>query len=148
MTTPSSFASAHDAVRFIRAGHAIVTIASKKSGEHRTFRISRKEDQDGGPAPYFIGLLTGPDNQASYTYAGILADDNRIRLTKASKLTCDSVPVRAWNYVAAHLAQGALPADAELMHEGACGACGRPLTTPESIQRGIGPICWAKLGGE
>lgn len=29
---------------------------------------------------------------------------------------------------------------------GSCGCCGRELTDPESIQRGIGPICWARGG--
>jgi hypothetical protein len=29
---------------------------------------------------------------------------------------------------------------------GSCGCCSRELTDPESISRGIGPICWAKGG--
>lgn len=29
---------------------------------------------------------------------------------------------------------------------GACGCCGLELTNPESIARGIGPICWRKIG--
>lgn len=28
-----------------------------------------------------------------------------------------------------------------------CGICGRLLTDPESVARGIGPICWAEKGG-
>jgi hypothetical protein len=28
-----------------------------------------------------------------------------------------------------------------MYHEGACCKCGMPLTTPESIEKGIGPIC-------
>jgi hypothetical protein len=40
----------------------------------------------------------------------------------------------------------ALPPDAEVMHEGRCACCGRPLTVPESIERGIGPDCWEKMG--
>jgi hypothetical protein len=31
--------------------------------------------------------------------------------------------------------------DAEVMHVGKCCKCRRLLTTPESIQRGIGPEC-------
>lgn len=30
---------------------------------------------------------------------------------------------------------------------GKCGCCGRRLTDPTSISRGIGPDCWARLGG-
>lgn len=29
---------------------------------------------------------------------------------------------------------------------GACGHCGRTLTRPESIERGIGPVCYSKMG--
>ena len=29
-----------------------------------------------------------------------------------------------------------------------CGCCGRELTDPESVERGIGPICWKKLDSE
>ncbi|HUW44785.1 MAG TPA: DUF6011 domain-containing protein [Dehalococcoidia bacterium] len=26
-----------------------------------------------------------------------------------------------------------------------CRVCGRLLTVPESVDRGIGPVCWARL---
>jgi hypothetical protein len=27
-----------------------------------------------------------------------------------------------------------------------CGRCGRKLTVPVSIERGIGPVCWSPMG--
>lgn len=30
---------------------------------------------------------------------------------------------------------------------GRCGVCNRPLEDEESVARGIGPICWSKIGG-
>lgn len=30
---------------------------------------------------------------------------------------------------------------------GTCGICHRQLTVEESVERGIGPVCYAKLGG-
>jgi hypothetical protein len=138
----TNFTSAADARRFIRGGRAILTIRSHKSGEHRTFRVSRKDDT----SPFFVGLLSGPDNTADYTYIGCLTEEGAVRLTKASKMTSDSVPVRAWNYVARHLTADALPPDADVLHEGRCGCCGRVLTVPSSIERGIGPECAAKMG--
>lgn len=137
------FNTAADAKRFIRGGRATLTIKSLKSGEHRTYRVSKKDDD----SPYFVGLLSGPDNTADYSYVGVLADNGSVRLTSKSKLTCDSVPVRAWNYVARHLAEDKLPPDAEVMHEGRCAVCARALTVPESIERGIGPECWSKYSG-
>jgi hypothetical protein len=150
MTTSNAaiFKTAADARRFVRGGNATVTIASKRTGEHRTYRVSRTEDESGRKSPFFVGVLTGPDNTASYTYAGILAGDGQIVPTKKSKLAADAPAVRGWNYVARHLATDSLPTDADVMHEGRCGCCNRPLTRPDSIERGIGPECAAKMGLE
>jgi hypothetical protein len=38
-----------------------------------------------------------------------------------------------------------LPPGWMIMHVGKCGACGRKLTTPESLARGIGPRCSGQL---
>lgn len=35
--------------------------------------------------------------------------------------------------------------DCELYHQGACSMCGRALSDPESIEKGIGPVCAEKL---
>ena len=37
-------------------------------------------------------------------------------------------------------------AQVELWHAGRCSACGRLLTDPESIQRGLGPVCAERVG--
>ena len=37
-----------------------------------------------------------------------------------------------------------IPEHLEIFHEGRCCACGRKLTTPESILSGIGPECAKK----
>jgi hypothetical protein len=43
---------------------------------------------------------------------------------------------------------GVLPASIRYGQElGVCGVCGRTLTNPESIARGIGPSCASKMGG-
>lgn len=34
--------------------------------------------------------------------------------------------------------------EAELARRGACRACGRPLSDPESVSRGVGPDCAAR----
>jgi hypothetical protein len=33
-----------------------------------------------------------------------------------------------------------------LIAGGNCAHCGRPLADPESVNRGVGPDCWARLG--
>jgi hypothetical protein len=128
---------------FLTAGHAIFTVEGM--GQHWTYKVTASDDGK----VYFVALLTGPDNTSDYTYLGIMLPETGIvRLTKASKFTPDTLAVRVIQRVTARLYAG----DAEVIesngwklhHVGKCGRCGRPLTTPESVESGIGPICAAK----
>lgn len=40
-----------------------------------------------------------------------------------------------------------LPPNYGMFHAGRCGRCGRLLTTPESIESGLGPDCITKIEG-
>jgi hypothetical protein len=134
------FGSAEQVQKFIRGGRAVVTIQSERTGAHYTYRISRKEDDQ----PFFVGLLSGGQE---FVYVGLLGED-AVRPTKKSRFTCDSQPVQALSYVMKHLNAGKMPPQTIVRHEGKCGVCNRPLTEPTSLDRGIGPDCWAKLGGD
>jgi hypothetical protein len=151
VASPSRITDAVAARDFILAGNAYFTIRSQKTGTRYTYRVSLPRNEDRKkiyPASYFVALLTGPDNEGDYTYLGIIKDLNTFRLTRASRMTSDSVPVRAFRYIFERLCLKQLPEDAEIFHEGRCGRCGRKLTVPESIERGIGPECAAIMGGE
>jgi hypothetical protein len=147
MANAHLFTSPDDAKRFIYGGRAVVTIESEKTGMHYTYKISQKTDDDGKKTPFFVSLLTGPDNTNDFTYIGVLGSDGAVKTTKKSSLTAESVPVRALGFVTKHIVEGRMPPQALVRHEGKCGCCGGALTVPESIDRGIGPECWSKLGG-
>jgi len=138
------FIDTADASRFIWAGAAIVTLVSSKTGTRYTFRISRAKEsrRQGEVPPYFIGLLTGPDNNDGYTYMGLVpgARPERLILTRASKYNDDTAPVKAFRYLLGALKAGTFGL-VEVWHEGRCGRCGRRLTVPESLASGIGPVC-------
>ena len=123
--------------RFLFAGNATFTV-SNPNGEHYTFRI-RQPDEN---APFFLSWLSGPDNEASYSYLGILQREGGILLTRKSKAwRGDKVyKVAAWA-IAIVQHDKPLPEGYMIKHAGKCGKCGRKLTTPESIERGIGPEC-------
>jgi|SRR5688572_3210975 len=147
MTSTQShrFQTASDAENFILAGKAIVTLESEKTGAHYTYRINKADKGDF----WFVNLLTGPDNTSDYTYVGVLggkADDRHLKLTGKSKFTPEAKPVVAFQYVWDRVFSGKLPAQAVIRHEGKCGCCGRALTVPASIDRGIGPECAKKIG--
>ena len=136
---------------FIFAGGAIFTVSSP-SGQHYTYRVSRKEAEPGsrwGDEPtFFVGLLAGPRNTADYAYVGI-ADraTGEVRTTRKSRHDAASTPVKVIGWVLKLMVrERPLPDGYEVRHAGRCGVCGRVLTDPESIDSGIGPICAAKRG--
>lgn len=131
------FTNAKDAIEYALAGNAIVTLASRRSGSHYTFKVRAAKNAND---LFFVNLLTGPDNTADYTYLGTVRAGS-FGLTRKSRLTEDSIPVRAFRYFFEHATQGDLPPALEVRHEGRCGRCGRLLTVPESLDRGIGPEC-------
>lgn len=129
---------------FVLAGRAVFTV-SNAVGDRYTFKVTQKDGKM-GPV-WFVSLLTGPDNEADYTYMGILdAWSAEVILTKASRYTMHSEPVRVLQWACKMVwSQRALPAGYAIHHEGQCGRCGRTLTVPESIESGFGPECVKKV---
>lgn len=139
------FKSADEARTYLLAGHATVTVSSQRTGARYTYRVTRAKDEQGQPKDlWFVGLLSGPDNEADYAYVGAI--NGTFKLTRKSRMSADSTPVKAFAYLYGNLAAGRMPPEAEVRHEGHCGRCGRTLTVPESIDRGIGPECVHKMG--
>jgi len=135
---------------FFLGGNATFTVDNGR-GTHYTFKIRQpKKDNPRftGPAPHFASLLTGPDNENSYSYLGIVDNNMTVRLTAKSKMNDDSTPVKVLRWVLSLVAtNGSMPDGYKVHHEGKCGCCGRTLTVPESIERGIGPECWSRICG-
>lgn len=142
--------------QFLLAGQATFTLEipadyqeSHSTPSHYTWKVTYKEGTNGYKDTYFASLLTGPDNESDYTYLGIVSPLGDLRTTRASKLPEDSQPVKLLKRVIWCVCndQGDRIQSAEfkLHHEGRCGACGRKLTTPESCESGLGPVCSGRL---
>jgi Family of unknown function (DUF6011) len=132
--------------QFFFGGNATFTV-DNGAGEHFTFKISQPKQRGDQPAPYFLGVLSGPDNESNYSYMGIINPiDCSLRFTKGSKVTAEAKSVKVALWALKHaITDGMLPAAYQMRHEGTCGCCGRKLTHPESLDRGIGPECWSRL---
>ena len=133
------------------AGHATLTLTSEITGTHFTFKISQKKNENGNPRPmWFVGLLVGPDNTSDYSYLGMINMDNEgastFRVTPGSKISPLALSARGFAFFWKYIAADTMPKDMKVQHEGSCGRCGRKLTVPESIERGIGPECASKMG--
>ena len=98
---------------------------------HASFRISHQaDDANFAPGKDIIGVMLGSDNER-YTSIGFVVE-GRVRLFRKN------VGVNHWwdNYLTE------LTADPEAVLEALnCRRCNRLLTTPESIESGIGPVC-------
>jgi hypothetical protein len=116
--------------------NGFVTIRSKRTGDHRTIKVSTQaEDAKFFPGRRLVSLLVGPDNQADYRSFGYV-DGDRVVLWKKHRES----DFFAW--IATALANpGHFSDTAEFMTDARCVRCNRPLTDPDSIRLGIGPTC-------
>lgn len=129
---------ANQALKFMNAGKARFTIVSKKTGKRFTYRANAVDDNK----PVFVSVLTGSDNETSYSYLGIIDRRNdSYRQTAKSTIAPDAASNTAFGWTHSHLKAGNMPDAIEFWHEGKCGCCGRALTDPQSIEAGFGPIC-------
>lgn len=140
--TRNKFQDAATAFTYILQGKATVTVQSVKTGTRFTFKVKRAANAEPYQAinTFFVNVLTGPDNEASYSYVGIVRA-GEFKLTSKSKFEQDDPRVKAFAWVFGNLRQLKLPESLEIWHEGQCGRCGRKLTVPSSIESGIGPEC-------
>lgn len=136
--------STADILRFLYAGDAIFTIQSGKSGTHFTYNVEKSKPSPQYPKPiWFVGVLTGPDNMHDYTYMGTLKENGDV-YTK-DRQPPPSMVAFIWFLRQLHSGP-TLPSIVKFNHMGRCGRCKRQLTTPESVESGIGPECAKKMG--
>lgn len=124
---------------YLLAGKAVITLVSEKTQQRYTYKIITKKDlQNAFSGPYvsFIYVKTGPDE---FVYMGMMKNC-WITPTHASVLREDSECFKAFKWFYQRLLNNNLDG-LQVWHEGRCGKCGKSLTVPESIARGLGPHC-------
>jgi hypothetical protein len=125
---------------YLFAGDATFTVRSVRSGQRYTFRVRRKEPTPDRPRPaWWVYVLSGSDNTSDYSYIGSVTPEGRAYPPRGRE------PAPSWAafewLIRQVFAGPALPPTVEFWHSGACARCGRELTTPESIEAGLGPKC-------
>jgi hypothetical protein len=158
------------ALRFILAGKANFTLVSTKTSKRFTYKVNLvhcnkcKRDWSGrkeqscegcpchaelGERRWFVSVLTGPNNETDYAYAGVLrvgSDGVEFNPTYRSQISNDAQSIMSLVWTLAHLRRNATGGQVEIWHVGFCGRCGRRLTVPSSIASGFGPECIGKVG--
>ena len=136
-----SFSTLQDAKKFAFAGHALLTLESRKSGNHHTYEIRVCKEN---PNLFFVGhLISGSADEGSFAYLGAVnLKEDRFFLTKKSTASPEAPSVQAFFFF---MKIKEMHPMLVIHHEGKCGRCGRTLTVPESIEAGIGPECASKM---
>lgn len=129
--------------QYTLAGNATITLRSGLTNKYFTYKIKKAKGKDN---LYFVNLLSGPDNDNDYQYVGCYYSDTEY--FHAAKPWKDRAfftwppSLRAIRFFFSKLYD--IPNNLYVYHEGRCGRCGRKLTTPESIERGLGPECYRR----
>jgi len=131
-------------VAFVLAGDAYVTFQSRRTSTRFTYhvRLADRRPGDDREPPHFVYVLTGPDH---YEYLGCIFDRSKFKRTSGSRIREEAQSNVAFAWVWKTLVGGKMHPELAVWHEGRCGACNRRLTTPESIETGIGPTCAKRL---
>lgn len=119
------------------------TVKAREGVEHRTFRVSKGDD-----GTLFYSLLTGPNNERDFKCIAFQKPGfAQPRLTKAHQnIDKNGLTFRMFTYLTNATPEQAKACGVRWAKEsGKCFVCGRKLTTPESIEAGIGPICEDKF---
>lgn len=129
---------------FVLGGRAVFTLDT--DADYYTLRVAKKSFANSKRPYYFLFQLVDPAKRRGGRYIGCLEPDSgRIQLTTKSWLTSDSDEITDLQLAFdAIWGDAQLPDTWELRHVGRCGVCERRLTTPESLERGIGPECYGQ----
>lgn len=135
---------------FILAGNALFTFKSLRTGEHYTFRVvlqtywSAKLNKaiPRDPPQWDVKVLSGRDNSRDYKWIGRIRGYDRTFYGGLHRTDSFDGFAWCWNHL------DRCGERFEFNHAGRCGRCGRLLTTPESVERGIGPECQDKMAFE
>lgn len=142
MDTGHQIESRADALQYILGGDATFTVVSKATGTRFTYRVAKGKADD---APHFVSVLVGSDNTTDYLFLGTIFERRAYRRGWKSPIPFEAPSQKAfwWLWTKA-LGENKTFAQCEFWHHGSCSRCGRCLTDPESIKRGLGPVCYEK----
>lgn len=129
-----------DISRYIYAGNAVFTILNPNTGGRFTYKLRAPRGELEAPIR-FVSVLRGSDNSRDYGYIGFIRDGRFVYGRAKATVNPEAPSVRAFNWFFNNM----LSDKVEVYHEGKCGKCGKKLTTPESVSRGLGPYCFGMI---
>lgn len=136
----------------LAAGRLVATVVSLKTGQHITIRLTCKRPPEGEERRWrvcsfseaqrvFADIPRGTSLLAGESPGVYIPAEDVFRETRGA----DKARVWAALFVLKAAAGMERSAEAYVLQSVNCLHCGRALTDPESVTRGIGPDCYGKL---
>lgn len=112
-------------------------------GRYRTLRLRDDFRDDGPEGAQVVEFLSGPDNELDFTGCAFL-EGARLRVWKRFRTGFQ----QDLEEIVRVLLEGdeGEARETYALRSGRCSACGRKLTVPASLHRGMGPDCAEKWG--
>ena len=155
-------ATAQPTTSTLESFNGTYTFENTATGKHRTLRIkTQRPDANFAPGARILSLMSGTDNETHYTNFAFVQSNNKVNVWKSKR---GNGKKSAFEFYAALIAKAAQALNAGTDQEEIAGefsfcdrtykvtlakrclACNRKLTNPESLSRGFGPECAARLG--
>lgn len=136
-----------DILKYLMGGRATITVLNTKTNTRYTYKVKARRVDGKIRSCYTIKVMTGSDNVKDYSTIGYIPSVGQQNIRKSKGQTIGFSDVRSqgfsWLWNQLH-SEKPLPSFVQVWHEGSCSYCGKKLTVPTSISRGIGPDCWDK----
>lgn len=121
----------------------------RPDGEYRTFQVrTQRADAKFAAGETLLSFLSGPDNTADFKTCAFVKG-NRVNVWRKFKangeLMADIDAFMNCDLGDAH-EMFKDRAETFALESGSCMACGKTLTVPTSLHRGLGPVCADKEG--
>lgn len=124
-------------VKYLTAGKAVFTLNKPCNGRRYTYKVTQDKNN---PRRFFVNVLFGPEKD--YRYIGLFYDDTfKLRTTNASSVPHAHPAVDLIEEYLDRVSGRDMHLNLEVYKSQRCARCGRLLTTPDSIQIGLGPEC-------
>lgn len=130
-----------DAIAFMKSGKAGFVLHTLKTNKQFKYKVRKKSD-----TLWWVYTYESFVVQCSPIYIGFIAFSNFAPAHQTNNLTEDGLQaVELFDYCWTKLKTLEVPERLHILHLGACGRCGRPLTDARSLELGIGPECIKRI---
>lgn len=134
------------------AGRAVLTFRNLERGTHFTVKIKQARDRKDRKIKldhYNVTISLLGDKTQGMRYAGMMFPKENFRIWVARGVQHDDQLAIVFRWLVNAIRNPeSLRGKVHLFHENKCCQCGQPLTHPESVYTGIGPVCMKRLASQ